>query len=54
MNAKNGTEQLTKTLNGYIQALVSEIMDNDGDILKFAGKDAPTVIISFMCVVSLW
>jgi len=35
--AKTGTEQLTKTLNGYMSALVSEIITYDGDILKFAG-----------------
>lgn len=35
--AKTGTEQLTKTLNGYMSALVSEIISYDGDILKFAG-----------------
>ena len=35
--AKTGTEQLTKTLNGYMSSLVSEIISYDGDILKFAG-----------------
>lgn len=34
---KTGTDQLTKTLNGYMNALVSEILSYDGDILKFAG-----------------
>ena len=38
MNSKNGTDQLTKTLNGYMRALVSEIILYDGDVLKFAGK----------------
>ena len=36
-NSKNGTDQLTKTLNGYMAALVGEILYNDGDVLKFAG-----------------
>jgi len=37
--AKTGTEQLTKTLNGYMSALVSEIITYDGDILKSAGDE---------------
>ena len=37
MAGKTGTDQLTKTLNGYMNALVSEILSYDGDILKFAG-----------------
>ena len=37
MNKKNGTDQLTKTLNGYFHDLCSEVIENDGDILKFAG-----------------
>ena len=39
MNAKNGTDQLTKTLNGYMEALVHEVIKYDGDIMKFAGGD---------------
>ena len=38
MNKKNGTDQLTKTLNGYMRDLVNMIMVNDGDVLKFAGS----------------
>ncbi|CAH1791954.1 unnamed protein product [Owenia fusiformis] len=37
MNAKIGVDQLTKTLNGYLEALVAEIIGADADILKFAG-----------------
>ena len=37
MNTKNGTDQLTKTLNGYMEALVHEVIKYDGDIMKFAG-----------------
>ena len=37
LDTKNGTDQLTKTLNEYMSALVGEIIDNDGDIIKFAG-----------------
>lgn len=40
---KTGTDQLTKTLNGYMNALVSEILSYDGDILKFAGDAILTV-----------
>ncbi len=38
LNSKNGTDQLTKTLNGYMGALVQEIIVHDGDILKYAGN----------------
>ena len=38
MNAKNGTDKLTKTLNGYMGALVEEILSFDGDVLKYAGN----------------
>jgi len=48
--AKTGTEQLTKTLNGYMSALVSEIISYDGDILKFAGD----AILSMWPVESLF
>ena len=37
MNKRNGTDQLTKTLNGYFHALCSEVIAHDGDIMKFAG-----------------
>ena len=39
MNSKNGSNQLTKTLNGYLGVLVEEIIQSDGDVLKFAGKN---------------
>ncbi|KAK3591572.1 hypothetical protein CHS0354_041619 [Potamilus streckersoni] len=32
-----GIDQLTRTLNEYLSALVDEILGSDGDILKFAG-----------------
>ena len=34
---KNGTYKLTKTLNGYMGALVQEILKHNGDVLKYAG-----------------
>lgn len=37
LNKKNGTAQLTKTLNGYMGALVQEIISYDGDVIKYAG-----------------
>ena len=40
---KTGTDQLINTLNGYIGAIVAEILAYDGDILKFAG-DAILVV----------
>lgn len=49
MNARNGTDQLTKTLNGYMQALVNEIITNDGDVLKFAGKYLLTCATAHIC-----
>lgn len=38
LSGKHGTDQLTKTLNGYMGALVHEVLASDGDILKFAGE----------------
>ena len=38
MNGKSGADRLTKTLNGYMGALVEEILSFDGDVLKYAGK----------------
>ena len=38
MASKNGTDKLTKTLNGYLGQLVQEIINFDGDVLKYAGK----------------
>jgi hypothetical protein len=35
--AKSGIDQLTKTLNGYIGALVDRILSADGDVLEYAG-----------------
>jgi len=40
---ETGIDQLTKTLNSYIGALVAEILSFDGDILKFAGDAILTV-----------
>lgn len=37
LDTKNGTDQLTKTLNEYMAALVGEILNSDGDVIKFAG-----------------
>ena len=34
---KSGVDQLTRTLNEYLGALVEGILGSDGDILKFAG-----------------
>lgn len=34
---KSGADQLTRTLNEYLSALVEGILGSDGDILKFAG-----------------
>lgn len=38
MSAVNGTDQLSRTLNGYMGAIVDCIFASDGDVLKFAGK----------------
>ena len=37
MNAKNGTDQLTKTLNSYMGSIVECIINSDGDVMKYAG-----------------
>jgi len=34
---QSGADQLTRTLNEYLSALVEGILGSDGDILKFAG-----------------
>ena len=50
MNKRNGTDQLTKTLNGYFHALCSEVIGHDGDILKFAGaRPCLTYLLCFFC-----
>lgn len=33
-----GIDQLTKTLNDYLGAIVEGIVNSEGDVLKFAGK----------------
>ena len=38
MSSKHGTDKLTKTLNGYMGQLAQEIINYDGDIMKYAGK----------------
>jgi len=38
-----GTEQLMKSMNGYMSALVSEVISYDSDILKFAGDAMMTI-----------
>ena len=38
MSSKNGTDKLTKTLNGYMGQLAQEIINFDGDIMKYAGN----------------
>ncbi|XP_074661549.1 adenylate cyclase type 10-like [Tubulanus polymorphus] len=37
LSASSGTDQLTKTLNGYLGAIVEKILSSDGDVLKYAG-----------------
>jgi len=38
-----GTEQLMKSMNGYMSDLVSEVISYDGDILKLAGDAMMTI-----------
>ena len=35
---QSGVDNLTRTLNEYLSALVEGILGSDGDILKFAGN----------------
>ena len=37
LNAKYGTDKLTKTLSTYMGSLVQEILKYEGDVLKYAG-----------------
>ena len=39
---QSGVDQLTRTLNEYLGALVEGILGSDGDILKFAGNIVDT------------
>ena len=38
-DGQSGVDQLTRTLNEYLSALVEGILGSDGDILKFAGME---------------
>lgn len=34
----SGIDKLTKTLNGYLGAIVENLISSEGDVLKFAGN----------------